>query len=151
MPILDRFGRPLGSLRLSVTDRCNMRCGYCMPNDNYVWLPRTSLLTYEESARLAAIFASLGVRKVRLTGGEPLLRQDLDRLVRLLAAITGVDDLALTTNGILLAGAADSLKAAGLRRVTISLDTLQPDRLLAYAKSPRHADILAGIEAARGA
>jgi cyclic pyranopterin phosphate synthase len=151
MTTTDRFGRPLGSLRLSVTDRCNMRCGYCMPNDNYGWLPRASLLTYEESARLAAIFAGLGVRKVRLTGGEPLLRQDLDRLVRLLAAIPAIDDLALTTNGILLANTADQLKAAGLRRVTISLDTLRPERLLAYAKSARHGDILAGIEAARRA
>jgi cyclic pyranopterin phosphate synthase len=148
MITIDRFGRPLGSLRLSVTDRCNMRCGYCMPNDNYVWLPRTSLLTFEESARLATIFATLGVRKVRLTGGEPLLRQGLDQLVRMLAAIPAIDDLALTTNGILLAPAADLLREAGLRRVTISLDTLRPDRLLAYAKSPRHGDILAGIDAA---
>jgi GTP 3',8-cyclase len=145
---IDRFRRPLGSLRLSVTDRCNMRCGYCMPNDEYVWLPRASLLTYEESARLAGIFAGLGVRKIRLTGGEPLLRQDLHRLVQLLAAEPRIDDLALTTNGILLAGAADALKTAGLRRVTVSLDTLRPDRLLAYAKSSRHADILAGIDAA---
>jgi cyclic pyranopterin phosphate synthase len=145
---IDRFRRPLGSLRLSVTDRCNKRCGYCMPNDEYVWLPRASLLTYEESARLAGIFAGLGVRKIRLTGGEPLLRQDLHRLVQLLAAEPRIDDLALTTNGILLAGAADALKTAGLRRVTVSLDTLRPDRLLAYAKSSRHADILAGIDAA---
>ncbi len=148
MSVGDRFGRLLGSLRLSVTDRCNMRCGYCMPNDEYAWLPRSSILTYEESARLARIFGEAGARKIRLTGGEPLLRQDLHRLVALLAALPTIDDLALTTNGILLAGAAGALRAAGLRRVTISLDTLRPQRLLAYAKSPRHADVLAGIDAA---
>ena len=94
MPINDALGRPLGSLRLSVTDRCNLRCQYCMPEEEYVWLPRQSILRFEEVARLAAIFARLGARKVRLTGGEPLLRQDLKTLVALLSATPGVDDLA---------------------------------------------------------
>ncbi|MCC7133284.1 MAG: GTP 3',8-cyclase MoaA [Gemmatimonadales bacterium] len=145
----DRFGRPLGSLRLSVTDRCNMRCGYCMPNENYVWLPRSSILSFEELDRIAGVFASLGARKVRLTGGEPLLRQDLDRLVALLASRPALADLALTTNGILLAEQAAALRRAGLRRVTVSLDTLRPERLREFARSDRHAAIVAGLDAAR--
>lgn len=149
--VLDRLGRPLGSLRLSVTDRCNMRCGYCMPEAEYTWLPRASLLTFEEMSRLAGIFASLGASKVRLTGGEPLLRHELPSLVRLLAGDVRVKDLALTTNGILLARDAAALRAAGLRRVTVSLDTLRADRSLAFARNPKHADVLAGIEAARAA
>ena len=148
MTLLDRLGRPLGSLRLSVTDRCNLRCRYCMPEDNYVWLPRDSILSFEELSRLTQIFASLGVRKVRLTGGEPLLRHDLPGLVSLLRQVQGLDDLALTTNGVLLAGAAVALKQAGLDRVTVSLDTLQPERLAAFARSTRHDDILRGIRAA---
>lgn len=146
--IHDRLARPLGSLRLSVTDRCNLRCGYCMPEADYVWLPRTSILTYEELDRLAGIFLGLGARKVRLTGGEPLLRHDLEVLVRLLAHREGLEDLALTTNGLLLAPRAAALRGAGLRRVTVSLDTLRPDRMLAFARSPRHADVVAGIDAA---
>ena len=148
MTVLDRFGRPLGSLRISVTDRCNMRCGYCMPNENYVWLPRASILTFEELDRLAGIFADLGAGKVRLTGGEPLLRHDLARLVRLLAARPAIDDLALTTNGILLTEQLDGLVEAGLRRATISLDTLVPERLKRFARSDRHGAVLEGIEAA---
>lgn len=150
-PVLDRLARPLGSLRLSVTDRCNMRCGYCMPETEYTWLPRASLLTFEEMSRLAGIFASLGASKVRLTGGEPLLRHELPSLVRLLATDRRVNDLALTTNGILLAQHAGALRAAGLRRVTVSLDTLRADRSLAFARNPKHADVLAGIDAARSA
>jgi cyclic pyranopterin phosphate synthase len=148
---VDRFGRPLRSLRISVTDRCNMRCRYCMPEDEYVWLPRESILSFEELARLTAIFTGLGVTKVRLTGGEPLLRHDLPTLVSLLAAGGGLTDLALTTNGILLDRSAEALRAAGLRRVTISLDTLRPERMLAFARSARHADVLKGIAAARRA
>jgi cyclic pyranopterin phosphate synthase len=147
----DTLARPLGSLRLSVTDRCNLRCRYCMPEDEYVWLPRTSILTFEEIARLAGVFAELGVRKVRLTGGEPLLRHDLPTLVALLARDRRIDDLAITTNGLLLAKQAAALRAAGLKRVTVSLDTLRPERMLAFAKSPRHADVLEGIAAARAA
>ena len=148
---VDRFGRPLRSLRISVTDRCNMRCRYCMPEDEYVWLPRESILRFEELARLTAIFAGLGVTKVRLTGGEPLLRHELPTLVSLLAVQGELTDLALTTNGILLERSAQALRAAGLRRVTVSLDTLHPERMLAFARSARHADVLNGIAAARDA
>jgi cyclic pyranopterin phosphate synthase len=147
---LDRLGRPLGSLRLSVTDRCNMRCGYCMPERDYVWLPRESLLTFEELDRVVGVFAALGVARVRLTGGEPLLRHDLPALIRLLSR-RGLGDLAITTNGILLAGMAEALRAAGLRRVTVSLDTLRPERMLAVARSARHPDVLMGIAAAQAA
>jgi cyclic pyranopterin phosphate synthase len=148
---VDRFGRPLRSLRISVTDRCNMRCRYCMPEDEYVWLPRESILSFEELARLTAVFSGLGVSKVRLTGGEPLLRHDLTTLVSLLAARAELTDLALTTNGILLERSAHALRAAGLRRVTVSLDTLRPERMLAFARSARHGDVLSGIAAARAA
>jgi cyclic pyranopterin phosphate synthase len=147
----DALGRPLGSLRLSVTDRCNMRCGYCMPEESYVWLPRESLLTFEELARLAGIFLGLGAGKVRLTGGEPLLRHGLPTLVRLLADREGLHDLALTTNGILLGPHAGGLRVAGLKRVTVSLDTLRAERMLAFARSARHGDVLAGIAAAQAA
>src|SRR5437870_8098867 len=126
----DAFGRPLASLRVSVTDRCNMRCRYCMPEDEYVWLPRESILTFEEIARLAQVFAGLGVHKVRLTGGEPLLRQDLATLVEMITRVGGLTDLALTTNGLLLAKQAAELRRAGLRRVTVSLDTERPKRML---------------------
>jgi GTP 3',8-cyclase len=149
-PLSDRYGRPLRSLRISVTDRCNMRCRYCMPEDEYVWLPRESILSFEEITRLVGIFAGLGVRKVRLTGGEPLLRHDLPTLVGLLRT-QAIGDLALTTNGILLARHADDLRAAGLDRVTVSLDTLKPSRMQEFARSARHGDILDGIVAARAA
>ncbi len=145
---LDGLGRPLGSLRLSVTDRCNMRCRYCMPEDEYLWLPRSSILTFEELTRLTGIFASLGTAKVRLTGGEPLLRHDLHELVARLSGVEGVHDLALTTNGILLRERAAALRAAGLGRVTVSLDTLRPERMAEFARTDRHADVLAGIAAA---
>ena len=149
--VSDRFGRPLGSLRLSVTDRCNMRCGYCMPEENYVWLPRESLLSFEELDRLAGIFLDLGAAKIRLTGGEPLLRHDLPTLVGMLAARSALRDLALTTNGILLGSEAAPLRAAGLRRVTVSLDTLRPERMQAFARSGKHGEVLAGIAAAQAA
>ena len=147
----DTFQRPLASLRLSVTDRCNLRCRYCMPEDEYVWLPRTAILTFEEIERLVALFAGLGVHKVRLTGGEPLLRHDLATLVTMIARNPQIRDLAMTTNGLLLAKHAAALRAAGLERVTVSLDTLHPERMLAFAKSTRHADVLEGITAARQA
>jgi cyclic pyranopterin phosphate synthase len=149
--VRDRLARPLASLRVSVTDRCNLRCRYCMPEDEYVWLPRASILTFEEIARLVGVFARLGVHKVRLTGGEPLLRHDLATLVAMLARTPGVADLALTTNGLLLAREAAARGPAGLARLTVSLDTLRPERMLAFAKSGRHADVLAGIAAARDA
>ena len=149
--VRDTFERPLASLRLSVTDRCNLRCRYCMPEDEYVWLPRTAILTFEEIERLVGVFARLGVHKVRLTGGEPLLRHDLPTLVAMIARNPRIRDLAMTTNGLLLGKHAAALRAAGLERVTVSLDTLRPERMLAFAKSARHADVLEGITAARQA
>jgi cyclic pyranopterin phosphate synthase len=151
MSLIDTLGRPLRNLRISVTDRCNMRCRYCMPQEEYVWLPRESILTFEEIDRLAGIFAGLGVVKLRLTGGEPLLRHDLPTLVRLLARHRSIEDIALTTNGILLPRWADALRAAGLRRVTVSLDTLRPERMVAFARSARHRDVVTGLESARAA
>jgi cyclic pyranopterin phosphate synthase len=147
-PVLDRLQRPLASLRISVTDRCNMRCRYCMPEKEYVWLPRASILSFEEIDRLSGIFAGLGVTKLRLTGGEPLLRHDLPSLVRRLATQPGIRDLALTTNGILLGPEAAGLASAGLHRVTVSLDTLRPDRMQAFSRSPRHQEVLDGLAAA---
>src|SRR2546422_4318771 len=149
--ITDRLSRPLGSLRVSVTDRCNLRCRYCMPEKEYVWLPKQSILTFEEIPRVVRVFASLRVEKVRLTVGEPLLRHDLPALTAMVARIDGVRDLALTTNGLLLAKQAEALRRAGLGRVTVSLDTLQPQRMRDLARSDRHADVLAGIAAARAA
>jgi GTP 3',8-cyclase len=149
--VLDTLGRPLKSLRLSVTDRCNLRCLYCMPEENYVWLPREELLTFEELSRLVEVFTGLGVTDIRLTGGEPLLRQKLDRLIALLAANPRIQDLALTTNGLLLVDQAAGLKRAGLHRLTISLDTLRPDRFRAMTRRDDHARVLAGIDAARAA
>ena len=149
--IRDTFARPLGSLRVSVTDRCNLRCRYCMPEQEYVWLPKQSILTFEEIARLVRIFASLGVEKVRLTGGEPLLRHDLPTLTAMLAPIPGITDLAMTTNGLLLAAQAEPLRRAGLGRITVSLDTLRPERMRELSRSDRLADVLAGIAAAQAA
>ena len=155
MDPLDTFGRPLHDLRISVTDRCNFRCVYCMPKEifgkDYQFLPRAEILTFEEIERLVRIFVGLGVRKVRLTGGEPLVRRDLDRLVEMLARL-GDLDLTLTTNGSLLAQKANALSAAGLKRVTVSLDSLDD----ATFKSMNDVDfpvsrVLAGIEAAQAA
>ena len=145
--ILDTLERPLRNLRLSVTDRCNLRCQYCMPEEDYVWLPREDILHFEEVARLVDVFADLGVDKVRLTGGEPLLRKDLDRLVSLLAANPRIKDLAMTTNGVLLAEQAPALRAAGLHRVTVSLDTLRPERFKALTRRDSLVQVLEGIEA----
>ena len=122
-----------------------------MPEENYVWLPRQSILTYEEMVRLAGIFSRLGASKVRLTGGEPLLRHDLHRLVAQLRAISEVEDIALTTNGLLLARHAGELKTAGLDRITVSLDTLRPARMEISARTPHHADILTGLDIAQAA
>ena len=145
----DALGRPLASLRLSVTDRCNLRCMYCMPEEHYRWLPQDHLLSFEELVQLVDIITALGVRRIRLTGGEPLLRRDLDRLVSLLAANSLIEDLALTTNGILLARQARALRRAGLHRVTVSLDTLRPERFLAITRRDEHARVLDGIASAR--
>ena len=151
MPIVDRFGRPLRSLRISVTDRCNLRCQYCMPEQDYVWLPRESLLTFEETAAIVDAFTPLGVNRVRITGGEPLLRRDLPVLIESLAARPALDDLALTTNGVLLASYASALRSAGLHRITVSLDTLDPERFQALTRMDDLRRVLAGIEAAASA
>lgn len=147
--VRDRLGRAARQLRISVTDRCNLRCRYCMPEQEYVWLPREDLLRFEEIARAVDLFLRLGVRKVRLTGGEPLLRRDLDRLIALLAAKREIEDLALTTNGVLLADFARPLRQAGLHRITVSLDTLRPERFRELTRQNLHRRVLAGIEAAR--
>ncbi|HSK09425.1 MAG TPA: GTP 3',8-cyclase MoaA [Vicinamibacterales bacterium] len=143
MPV-DLLGRPLRSLRVSVTDRCNLRCQYCMPEDEYAWLPRADVLSFEEIVQLVGMFRRLGVDKVRLTGGEPLLRRNLASLVAALAAGEPLADLALTTNGVLLAEQAEALRAAGLHRVTVSLDTLHPDRFTALTRLRTHDRVLAG-------
>ncbi len=144
----DTLGRPLRSLRISVTDRCNLRCRYCMPEDDYVWLPRREILDFEEIRTLAQAFVRCGVRRVRITGGEPLLRRGLERLVAMLAGLPGVEDVAMTTNGLLLADQAARLRDAGLRRVTISIDTLRPERFKALTGSGGFERLLAGIDAA---
>ena len=132
--IEDTFGRPLGSLRISVTDRCNLRCRYCMPEEEYVWLPRQSILTFEETRRLVGVFTNLGVSKVRITGGEPLMRHDLASLVAMLGENPAIEDLAMTTNAVLLPQQAQALAAAGLHRLTISLDTLRPERFRQFTR-----------------
>jgi cyclic pyranopterin phosphate synthase len=152
----DTLGRPLRDLRISVTDRCNFRCVYCMPKEvfgrDFAFLPRAELLTYEEIDRVVQAFVTLGVRKVRLTGGEPLVRRDLEVLVAKLAAIDGVDDIAMTTNGALLARHAESLKGTGLSRVTVSLDALDDETFTAMNDVGFPvARVLAGIEAAAAA
>jgi cyclic pyranopterin phosphate synthase len=146
--LLDQFQRPLRNLRLSVTDRCNLRCSYCMPEQDYVWLPREDILQFEEIGQLVDVFADLGVDKVRLTGGEPLLRRDLSVLVAALASRPRIADLAITTNGILLRQHAHDLKEAGLHRVTVSLDTLRPDRFRALTRSDELDRVLDGIAVA---
>jgi cyclic pyranopterin phosphate synthase len=150
---IDQLGRPMRDLRLSVTDRCNFRCPYCMPRTmfgvDHVFAPREDLLSFEELARIVAVFAGLGVTKVRLTGGEPLLRRDLDTLISLFASTPGIDDVALTTNGSLLTQQAAGLRAAGLDRVTVSLDTLEPHVFAAMTDSKVGLEsVLAGIDAA---
>ncbi len=151
MALLDRFARPLRSLRLSVTDRCNLRCQYCMPEPDYVWLPRESLLTFEEMGGLVDAFTPLGVDRIRITGGEPLLRRDLPALIAALAQRSAIADLALTTNGVLLRQQAQPLRAAGLHRITVSLDTLHRDRFQRLTRMDELPAVLAGIDAAAAA
>jgi len=146
--ILDQFQRPLRNLRLSVTDRCNLRCAYCMPEPEYVWLPREDILHFEEIEQLVDVFLDLGVDKVRLTGGEPLLRRGLPALVAALAARPRIRDLAITTNGVLLAEQARALADAGLHRVTVSLDTLRPERFRELTRADELTRVLEGIAAA---
>ena len=151
MSLIDTLNRPLSSLRISVTDRCNLRCAYCMPEAEYAWLPRADILTFEELSAVADVFLGLGVDRIRLTGGEPLLRRDLAGFVRLLAAKPGLRDLAMTTNGVRLAEHARALRDAGLHRVTVSLDSLVRDRFRTLTRLDALDDVLTGIEAARAA
>lgn len=151
--LVDQLGRPLRDLRISVTDRCNLRCTYCMPAEvfgpEYAFLPRQELLSFEEIERLARVFVSLGVRKLRITGGEPTLRRDLPELLARLVQIEGVDDVAMTTNGLLLPRLAPQLKEAGLHRVTVSIDSLDPQvfgRMNGLNVHPQK--VLDGVEAA---
>jgi cyclic pyranopterin phosphate synthase len=149
MPALDTLGRPMRDLRISVTDRCNFRCAYCMPFDEYKWIERQEVLSFEEIERLARLFLSFGIHKVRLTGGEPLVRKDLHRLIQRLSAIEGLPDISLTTNGALLADQAEALHAAGLRRINVSIDTLRKDRFVALTKRGDLDDVLAGLTRAK--
>lgn len=146
LDLLDTFDRPLRSLRLSVTDRCNLRCHYCMPEEDYTWLPRNTLLTFEEINVLVGLFTELGVDRVRLTGGEPLLRRDLPTLIRLIRQHAKIRDIALTTNGILLEEQGQALFDAGLHRVTVSLDTLKSERFKLLTRRDTFAQVLAGIQ-----
>ena len=146
----DVHSRPLRSLRLSVTDRCNLRCSYCMPEEEYLWLQRDHLLTFEEIVGVVRAFQQVGVERLRLTGGEPLLRRELPSLVAMLAGL-GLQELAMTTNGLLLGKFAAPLKAAGLQRLTVSLDTLNPQTFERLARRRELPAVLEGIEAARAA
>jgi cyclic pyranopterin phosphate synthase len=149
--LTDSFKRPLKDLRISVTDRCNFRCTYCMPLDHYEWINKKEILTFEEISRLARLAVELGVEKIRLTGGEPLVRQDLPNLVEHLASISGLKDLCLTTNGALLAERVNALKSAGLRRVNISVDTLDREKFSTMTKRGDLDKVLEGIFAAKEA
>ena len=146
--LVDGFRRAITYLRISVTDKCNLRCVYCMPEEGLQWLHRDEILSYEEIARIVTAAARVGVRSVRITGGEPLVRRDLWHLIEQLRAIPGIDDISLSTNGILLADQAADLDRAGLNRVNISLDTLREDRFTAIARRPGLDLVLAGINAA---
>lgn len=145
----DQYQRPAKDLRISVTDRCNFRCLYCMPLPEYAWVERAELLTFEEIVRLTRLFVHLGVEKIKLTGGEPLLRRNLEALIAQLVAIPGVRDLCVTTNGALLAEKAERLRAAGLPRVNVSLDTLDPEKFRRITQGGDLARVLEGLFAAQ--
>ena len=149
--LIDRFGRLHNNLRISVTDRCNIRCFYCMPADNVEFMPKAHLLTFEEIERIVRVGTCLGIDRIRLTGGEPLVRRDLHVLVQRLAAVPGIIDIGLTTNGILLDEQAQLLRDAGLKRLNISLDALDPEVFKAVTRRDGYERVLAGIEAARKA
>ncbi|HEY9084425.1 MAG TPA: GTP 3',8-cyclase MoaA [Candidatus Tyrphobacter sp.] len=146
--LTDAFARPIEYLRVSVTDKCNLRCVYCMPEGGLPWLKRDEILSYEEIARIVEAAAAVGVRAIRLTGGEPLLRRHLERLLEMIARIPGIDDIALSTNGLLLEEQIEALAAAGLRRVNVSLDTLSPERFEEIARRPGLERVLRAIDAA---
>src|SRR5713226_1518887 len=148
-PLIDTFDRIHDNLRISVTDRCNIRCFYCMPEDDVKYMPREEILSFEEIERFASVAVSLGVTKLRITGGEPLVRKDLPVLIRRLAGIPGVKDIALTTNGVLLARHAEALYAAGLRRLNVHLDTLDRERFLRITRRDDLDKVLEGSEVAR--
>jgi cyclic pyranopterin phosphate synthase len=149
--VRDTLNRPLKDLRISVTDRCNFRCSYCMPRDEYVWIDRSEILSFEEIARLSGLFVELGVEKVRLTGGEPLLRKDLDHLIGKLWNISGLKDICLTTNGALLSQQAGALKAAGLKRLNVSVDTLNPEKFKKITRRGDLSQVLQGLASAKNA
>ena len=144
----DNFGRKINYLRVSITDPCNLRCVYCMPEDGVAWLAHEDILRYEEIERIVRVAVRMGIDRVRVTGGEPLVRRGVVPFIGRLAAIKGLDDISLTTNGVLLPEMAADLQAAGLRRVNISLDTLRPDRFSQVSRAPAHDRVLAGVEAA---
>jgi GTP 3',8-cyclase len=145
-PLIDSFGRIHDNLRISVTDRCNIRCFYCMPEDNVQFVQRTEILDFEEIERFARIAVTLGINKLRVTGGEPLVRRDLPALIRRLAAIPGVRDLALTTNGVLLPELAEPLYRAGLRRINVHLDTLDRERFKRITRRDDLERVLKGLD-----
>jgi GTP 3',8-cyclase len=145
----DAFNRPIKDLRISVTDRCNYRCTYCMPLEEYVWIDRSEILSFEEIARLARLFARLGVEKIRITGGEPLVRKDLHRAIAMLSRIEGVRDLCLTTNASLLSEQIGELAAAGLKRINVSVDTLDPEKFKRITKRGDLSKVLEGLFAAK--
>jgi len=151
MSYLDAFNRPISYLRVSVTDRCNLRCLYCMPPEGVPWRPHDEILRYEEIETVVRAAAELGISKVRLTGGEPLVRLGIVNLVAMLSPIPGIDDLAMTTNGTLLARYAEKLRAAGLKRINVSLDTLRPERFRRITRLGELSDTLEGIAAAKQA
>lgn len=147
--LVDSFGRRVEYLRISVTDKCNLRCVYCMPEEGLPWLKKDQLLTYEEIREIVGVLAPLGLKRIRLTGGEPLVRKDLPRLVELLSSVPGIDDLSISTNGVLLDRLAGTLKAAGATRVNISLDSFRKDRVDALARrAGTYERVLAGLRAA---
>ena len=148
-PLIDSFGRVHTNLRISVTDRCNIRCFYCMPAENVQFMDRSELLTFEEIERIVRVAVPLGLRKIRLTGGEPLVRRNLHVLVRMLAAIEGIEDIGLTTNGILLAEQARDLYDAGLARINVSLDALDPQKFEKITRRQGYEQVIAGIQTAQ--
>ncbi|HUF76122.1 MAG TPA: radical SAM protein, partial [Longimicrobiales bacterium] len=145
----DQFGRVIQYLRVSITDKCNLRCVYCMPLEGLEWLQREQILTYEEIERIIRVLAPMGLERVRITGGEPLVRRDVPELVKLIAAVPGVRDLSLSTNAVLLGEQAEALRSAGVHRLNVSLDSLREDRVDALARRPgSYPKIMEGLDAA---